>query len=300
MARNVWFQRLLWRWTANEISCCEFTVNLFVTPIINLAKNGCPFVTAGFLYVTEIEGQQISQEQLERMCHRYYWAAEVCEGRDVLEVACGAGQGLEILRRKARSLKAGDYSPEVLEVAKKNFGTSVPLSVFGAEDIPFADASLDCVLLFEALYYINPAEAFFAEAARVLRTGGSLLIATANKDLYDFHPSPFANRYLGVRELSHDLALAGFTTEMWGYLDTRQVSMRQQILRPVKALASKMGLIPKTMRGKEYLKKLFFGEMALMPASLADVPFTYSPPIPITANTEDRAHKVIYCRATKI
>lgn len=257
-------------------------------------------MTAGFLNVTEIEGQRISQEQLERMCHRYHWAADACAGRDVLEVACGAGQGLEILRRKAGSLKAGDYSPEVLEVARKNFGASIPLSVFSAEDLPFPDDSLDCILLFEALYYVNPPEAFFAEAARVLRPGGTLLITTANKDLYDFHPSPFAHRYLGVKELSRELGNAHFTTEMWGYLDTSKVSTRQRVLRPVKAMASKLGIIPKTMRGKQWLKKLFFGEMAVMPASLADVPFDYLPPVPIPANIEDTAHKVIYCRATKI
>lgn len=257
-------------------------------------------MTAGFLNVTEIEGQRISQEQLDRMCHRYHWAAETCAGGDVLEVACGAGQGLEILRRTVRSLIAGDYSPEVLEVARKNFGSSVPLSVFCAQDMPFPDGSLDCVLLFEALYYVDPPESFFAEAARVLRPGGILLITTANKDLYDFHPSPFAHRYLGAKELSHELGLAGFTTEMWGYLDTSQVSMRQRVLRPVKALASKLGFMPKTMHGKEWLKKLFFGEMAVMPASLAGVPFAYSPPIPIPTNTEDSAHKVIYCRARKI
>lgn len=257
-------------------------------------------MTAGFLNVTEIEGQRISKEQLERMCHRYHWAANSCAGLDVLEVACGAGQGLEILRRKVGSLRAGDYSPEVLEVAQRNFGESVPLSVFGAENMPFPDASLDCVLLFEALYYVDPPESFFLEAARVLRPGGCLLITTANKDLYDFHPSPFAQRYLGVTELSRELGSVGFTSEMWGYLDTSKVSIRQRVLRPVKALASKLGLIPKTMHGKEWLKKLFFGEMATMPASLADVPFTYAPPVSVPPNTEDRAHKVIYCRATKI
>lgn len=257
-------------------------------------------MTAGFLNVTEIEGQRISQEQLDRMCHRYHWAAEASSGLDVLEVACGAGQGLEILRRKARSLKAGDYSPEVLAVAQKHFSGTVPLSVFGAEDIPFPADSFDTVLLFEALYYINPPEAFFAEAARVLRPGGSLLITTANKDLYDFHPSPFAHRYLGVRELSNELGMAGFSSEMWGYLDTSKVSTRQRVLRPVKATASKLGLMPKTMHGKEWLKRLFFGSMATMPSSLADIPFNHSPLVQIPADREDKVHKVIYCRATKI
>ncbi len=256
-------------------------------------------MTAAFLNVTEIEGQGISQEQLERMCHRYFWAALDCAGQDVLEAACGAGQGLAMLQKTARSVVAGDYSPEVLAVARNTVGNSVPLSVFGAEAMPFADASLDRVLLFEALYYINPPEAFFAEAHRVLRPGGSILVATANKDLYDFHPSPFATRYLGTVELTQALTAAGFHVEMWGYLDTAQVSLRQRVLRPAKAIASRLGLMPKTMKGKEWLKKLFFGSMVEMPASLADVSFTYHPPEPVEIDTPDRRHKVIYCRATK-
>lgn len=257
-------------------------------------------MTAAFLNVTEIEGQRISQEQLERMCHRYHWAANDCAGLDVLEAACGAGQGLEILKSKANKLHAGDYSPEVLAVAQRSFGETIPLSVFSAESMPFPDASFDRILLFEALYYIGSPAAFFTEAHRVLRPGGKILITTANKDLYDFHPSPFAHRYLGVKELTAELSDANFTTEMWGYLDTADVSMRQRILRPVKALASKLGLIPKTMHGKEWLKKLFFGTMATMPPSLVNIPFAYSPPLSIPASDADHTHKVIYCRATKI
>ena len=55
-------------------------------------------MTAEFINVTEIDGQLISQEQLMRTCHRYHWAAQYCEGKDVLEVACGAGQGLDVRR----------------------------------------------------------------------------------------------------------------------------------------------------------------------------------------------------------
>ncbi len=40
-------------------------------------------------------------------------------------------------------------------------------------------------------------------------------------------------------------------------------------------------------------------ELPKMPASLADVSFTYHPPEPVEIDTPDRRHKVIYCRATK-
>lgn len=247
-----------------------------------------------FLDVTEAQGQMVSPEQIARSCHRYHWAAEQCRDQDVLEVACGTGIGLTILAQVAKSLRAGDYSPEVLAIAEANF-PFLPMSVFGAEALPFPDNSFDRVILFEALYYVD-ASVFFLEAARVLRPGGALLLATANKDLYDFTPSPFTTSYLGAAELAHDLGRAGFEVHLAAYLDTTEVSLRQRLLRPLKALATRLGLVPRTLHGKEALKKLFFGSLVEMPADLASVPFAYSPPTAI-GSAPDHRHKVIYCRA---
>jgi ubiquinone/menaquinone biosynthesis C-methylase UbiE len=255
-------------------------------------------MTAEFVSVTEIEGQRISAEQLFRTCHRYHWAAQASAGKDILEVACGAGQGLGLLRSVAKSVTAGDVSPEVLATAQKTYGSDIPMSVFGAESLPFADASFDIVLIFEALYYVPNVAKFFAETLRVLRPGGQLLIVMANKDLYDFTPSPFSRRYLGVAELRTELAAAGFLSQFYALIDTRTVSVRQRILRPVKLMASKLGLIPKTMHGKEWLKKLFFGQMAIMPADISASLFVYNAPVPVVPGQPDLTHKVIYCSAT--
>ena len=245
--------------------------------------------------MTEIEGQHISREQLKRICHRYHWAADQCQGVDVLEVACGAGQGLATLKRGASSLVAGDYSPSVLAYARR-IAADIPLSRFKAEALPFKAGSFDRILLFEALYYVD-APAFFAEARRLLREGGMILIATANKDLYDFTPSAFATRYLGAQELNHELRAVGFDVKLFGYLDTATVSFRQRLLRPAKALASRLGFIPKTLRGRERLKKLFFGSLIEMPATIDGLAFTSEPASAIGGDVPDRRHKVLYCRA---
>lgn len=247
--------------------------------------------------VTEIDGQNISVEQLHRMAHRYHWAARIAAGKDVIEVGCGAGQGLGLLNASAARLVAGDVSPEVLDVAMRHFGGHVPLSVFGADALPFPDSEFDVVILFEAMYYLPDIQGFLAEARRVLRPGGRLLIVTANRDLYDFTPSPYSHRYLGVRELASELGLAGWNCSFSGYIDVNTVSARQRLLRPVKSLASRLGVIPKTMRGKELLKRLFFGEMTDMPSDVAKVDFVYAPPVPIPSGIADVRHKVIYCEA---
>ena len=40
-----------------------------------------------FTTVTEVAGEEVSGEQIERLAHRYYWAGEFCRGRDVLLVS---------------------------------------------------------------------------------------------------------------------------------------------------------------------------------------------------------------------
>ena len=255
--------------------------------------------TSRFLDVTELAGEKVSQEQVERLCHRYYWAGTYCAGRDVLEVACGSGPGLRYLASRARSLQAGDYSPEVLAVARQHVGADVDLRVFDAQVMPYADTSFDVVIIFEALYYVPLPERFVAEARRVLRPDGMLLIVNANKDLFDFNPSPFSHQYHGVIELRQLLTAAGFEPTFYGYVRVDQVSLRQRVLRPIKRLAVALNLIPKTMAGKKMLKRLVFGRMTAMPESITGDMVPYQPPEPISSHVADRTHKVIYCAATR-
>src|SRR5687768_13026646 len=125
------------------------------------------------------------------MSHRYHWAMTQCRGKDVVEIACGSGQGLGLLNGVSKSFEAGDCSGQILEIARAHYGDRVRLQELDAQSLPYPSASKDAVILFEAVYYLPQAERFVAECARVLRSDGRVLIVTANKDLWDFHPSPF-------------------------------------------------------------------------------------------------------------
>lgn len=249
--------------------------------------------------VTEVAGDEVTREQVERIAHRYLWAGTLCEGKDVIEVACGTGQGLGYLAGRARSLVAGDISSELLGLARAHYGERIRLEPLDAQQLPFPDASADVVILFEAIYYLPDAARFVQEARRVLRNGGRLLIATANKDLYDFNPSMYAHRYFGVVELSELLGAHGFTPELFGYLPVERVSWRQRLLRPVKRVVVALNLMPRTMAGKKLLKRLVFGSLVPMPAEISAEMVAYEPPVPIDATRPDRHHKVIYCVGTK-
>lgn len=250
-----------------------------------------------YVHLTELAGSPISDEQLQRMVNRYQWAKQFCEGRQVLETACGSGQGLSLLANASRRFVAGDFSPSMIGYASNV--TEASLARFDAQRLPFRDTSFDVIVMFEALYYLPAPDDFFTEAGRVLRPGGTLLLATANCDLYDFNPSPFSHQYFGADRLQARLSSHGFDSRMYGDHPVTKVSARQRILRPIKALVVRSGLFPKTAGGKLWMKRLVFGRMRPMPVTLDEHVHLFQPPVAIPADRPDYVHKVILCAATK-
>lgn len=255
-------------------------------------------ISRDYLAVTELSGDEVTQEQVNRICNRYYWASRYCANKDILEVACGTGQGLSYLSKLARSISAGDYSFDILRIAQEHYGNEIPLFQLDAQNMPYADNSMDVIILFEAIYYLPSAEKFINECRRILKSNGKILIATANKDLYDFNPSPHSYQYYGVVELNEILLRHGFAVECFGDTPVSELSPRQKIFRPIKKFAIKVGLIPKTMAGKKVLKWLVFGHLVKMPAKIEQGMAVYKEPTKLALEQPDLKHKVIYCLAT--
>ena len=249
--------------------------------------------------VTEMAGESISQEQLDRAYTRYQWAKDFCFEKDVLEAACGAGQGLGLLRSVSRSLVAGDIDEEILERLKNHYKKTVNTHCFSADNLPVSDETLDVVIIFEAIYYLPNFLNFLKECSRVLRPGGAVLMCMPNKDLYDFNPSPHSTTYYNAMDLEKPLQENGFVGRFFASTPVSQISWKQKILRPLKKLAVSFNLIPKSMKGKEFLKRLVFGEMVVMPPELVDGCAYRYPVNPISSHKPDKIHKVIYCYAQK-
>ena len=244
--------------------------------------------------VTEIPGNQVTQEQLERMFHRYHFASSFAEGRDVLEVACGAGLGLGYIARKARKVVGGDYTENLLMTAKGYYQGRLPLLRLDAHFLPFRDCSFDVVILYEAIYYLAEVETFLSEARRLLRNQGVLLIATVNKDWSEFNPSPFSTHYFSVPELSDLLHKKGFNVETYGAYSVLPKGAREKIVVFIRKLAVVLHLIPKTMKGKELLKKIFYGKLKPLKGEIEEGSCEYTPPEPISPSNVNHEYKVIY------
>jgi SAM-dependent methyltransferase len=251
-----------------------------------------------FRQVTETVGAVCSREQLARAVSRYGWVRGFCWGKDVLEVACGTGQGLKMLMGVAKSLQACDISKEMVEEAKKHHPLLNNLFTSDETRLPVQDQSIDVVICFEAIYYFREIEVFLKETKRVLRKAGALFLCFPNSELFDFNPSPFAVKYFKPGELNQHLVENGFSGEFYGGTALDKIGLRQKIFRPLKGLAARLGLIPGSMRGKEVLKRIVFGNLHRMPTHLDFVPKLYDAPQKIEHLGYTPAFKVIFCKAT--
>jgi SAM-dependent methyltransferase len=252
-----------------------------------------------FLIVTERGGEPVSQAQLDRFYQRYIWAGRLGAGKDVLEMACGTGPGLGHLQAVSRRFAAGDIAPSVLDFARRHYGERIELHQFDATKAPFADQSFDVIVMFEAIYYMPDVDALLREVKRLLRPGGRFLLATANKDLFDFNPSPFSHHYFNPPELQQLLARHGFDAAFFAGSPVGADGPRQKLVRSLKKVAVRLNLIPGSMSGKRMLKRLVFGRLVQMPVELQVNGASYQEPVPIPADRPDTRHQVLYCSATK-
>jgi ubiquinone/menaquinone biosynthesis C-methylase UbiE len=103
----------------------------------------------------------------------------------VLELCCGTGRVTNHLRRvlsPSCELIASDISEDMLAIAKEKLkGQKVDWRVIDAQQIPFDDASCDLVVCCFGYMLVPDKEKAFAEAFRVLRPGGALIMSTWDK-----------------------------------------------------------------------------------------------------------------------
>lgn len=192
---------------------------------------------------------------------RYSLAADACDGKEVLEIACGAGMGLGLLAKKAKRVVAGDFSETLLNRARKHYGSRAAFVRLDAHFLPFSDGSFDLILCFEAIYYLREARQFIRECHRILRPGGSLLICTANPECPGFSRSEFSYRYYRAEELRDVLAASQFEAAVYGGFPLTLESFRDKSVAAIRSTAARLGLFPRTMKRKEFLKRLFYGRL---------------------------------------
>ena len=102
-----------------------------------------------------------------------------------LELASGTGRVTQHLRKvlpaNAR-LVASDVSQDMLTIAQNKLKSlNIDWKIIDAQSLPFEDNSFDLVVCYFGFMLVPDKEKAYAEALRVLRKGGMLLMATWDK-----------------------------------------------------------------------------------------------------------------------
>ena len=121
-------------------------------------------------------------------------------GALVLDVGCGTGAQLQLYRPLGCRLAGIDASPAMAAEAARKLGGSAVIQVGDGANLPYADATVDLVLMSMMLHALPPAtrEPVLKEAARVLRDEGRILVL-------DYHPGPRAGVWSRATGLGIDL-----------------------------------------------------------------------------------------------
>lgn len=131
---------------------------------------------------------------------------------EVLDIGAGDGVLAQLLAPRARTYTCLDSSDKVLGAAEARLASLGNLSFVAADmhALPMASASYDQVLMFHVLTYADRPTEALAEAFRVLRPGGQLVVVTLDQ-----------HEHRSVSE-AYDHVNAGFAPDtLRGLLDDR-------------------------------------------------------------------------------
>ncbi len=133
---------------------------------------------------------------------------------DVLDIGSGDGVLAELIHRHVRSYTGIDHSENIIEAARERL-KNTDNCYFQCGDmhaLPFEDNQFDQVLMLQVLTYSPTPDVAIAQAQRVLRPGGQLLLTTLNRHPYREQVETFGHINLGfdtaqLRQLAESAGL---------------------------------------------------------------------------------------------
>ncbi len=153
------------------------------------------------------------------------------QATEVLDVGCGTGNYLEAITKGSGARVTGiDPSGAMLDQLRARL-PEARATVARAESLPLPPGAFDLVFSVDVIHHISDRDAFFAEAARVLRPGGWLCTVTdseadiaARVPLSSHFPETVAHelrRYPAIAILRAEMEKAGFGALKEEHVDLR-------------------------------------------------------------------------------
>ncbi len=122
----------------------------------------------------------------------------------IADLGAGDGTVSRLLARQAEFVHCIDNSPRMVELgrslAKKEQLKNVDYVLGDIEKVPLADRSVDIALLSQALHHAENPKKALAEAFRILKPGGRLLILDLRAHRFEKAREIYADRWLGFKE----------------------------------------------------------------------------------------------------
>ena len=138
-------------------------------------------------------------------------------GSRVLELGCGTGKNSEWLATQARELVALDFSPGMLDVARRRVRSQRVR--FVEHDItrpwPVEPSSIDLVVGNLVLEHVRDLAPIYAEAARVLRRGGELFLC----ELHPYRQLRGAQAHFEDAETSETVPVTAYQHSVGEYVN---------------------------------------------------------------------------------
>jgi ubiquinone/menaquinone biosynthesis C-methylase UbiE len=156
-------------------------------------------------------------------------AARREQATGLLEIGCGTGNYLEAISRAGWLRVVGiDPSSAMLAQLRERMPEAIA-TVGRAEELQFPAASIDLIYSVDVIHHVGDRDAFFAEAARVLRPGGWICTVTDSEEdiaarvpLSSHFPETVPHelqRYPSISTLRAEMERAGFIAPREEHVD---------------------------------------------------------------------------------
>lgn len=169
-------------------------------------------------------GHKLEQYWFARHEVAYEWAATLIDqaGLDsdstIVDAGCGEGYGANLLAVELGARVIGlELDPLAAAHANERYGNAVTILEANLDDWPVANDTADAVISMQVVEHLWNLPKFWAEAKRVLKPGGLLIITTPNRltfspglDRGEKPTNPFHVEEFDMEQLANLITEAGF------------------------------------------------------------------------------------------